>query len=55
MQVGFGKHKDKSVAMLVLKEPAYVDWLCKTPDPSGPLARVKVEAQRLIKIFDSKL
>lgn len=54
MKVGFGKHKDKSVATIVLKEPGYVAWVLSESRPSGPLARVKAEAQRLIAFFDSK-
>lgn len=54
MNVGFGKHKDKSVAILVLKDPEYVLWVLRQPNPSGPLARVQAEVKRLIGIFDSK-
>ena len=54
MKVGFGKHKDESVETLVLKEPGYVAWALFEASPSGPLSRVKAEAQRLIAIFDSK-
>lgn len=54
MKIGFGKHSDKSVAVLVLKEPGYISWALSQENPNGPLARVKGEAQRLISIFDSK-
>lgn len=54
MNVGFCKHSDKSVAILVLKEPEYVAWVLNQPNPSGPLARVQAEVKRLIDIFDSK-
>ena len=55
MKVGFGKHKDKSVGALVLKQPDYIAWVLSEASPSGPLARVKAEAQRLIWVFDSML
>lgn len=54
MKVGFGKHKDKSVGALVLKQPDYIAWVISKASTSGPLARVKAEALRLIRIFDSK-
>ena len=54
MIVNFGKHKGKSVGALVLKEPAYIAWVLSKSNPSGPLGGVKAEAQRLIRIFNSK-
>jgi len=54
MIVNFGKHKGKSVATLVLKEPSYIFWVLCQKDPGGPLARVKAESKRLIQIFNSK-
>jgi hypothetical protein len=54
MLAGIGKYKDKSVGALVLKHPDYIAWVISQPNPSGPLARVKAEALRLINIFNSK-
>ena len=54
MQVTFGKHNGKSVGYLILKEPDYLMWLLKQPNSEGPMAKVKVEAIRLISIFNSK-
>lgn len=54
MQVTFGKHAGKSVGYLILKEPDYLKWLLKQQNLEGPMAKVKVEAIRLISIFNSK-
>ncbi len=54
MIVSFGKHKGKSVGLLVLKEPDYVVWLLSKDDLSGAALAVKNEALRLITIYDAK-
>jgi hypothetical protein len=53
MQVTVGKHKGKSVKLLVLKDPDYVHWLFGE-NVSGPLLAVKNQAQQLINRFDAK-
>jgi hypothetical protein len=47
MRVGFGKHNDKSVAVLVLKEPGYIAWALSAANLGGPLARVKERDNRV--------
>ena len=54
MYLKFGKHSDKSVEMIILKEPAYILWILTERNPKGRLLLVKTEAQRLIRIFDAK-
>jgi hypothetical protein len=54
MYLKFGKHSDKSVEVIILKDPAYTAWILTVRDPKGRLAIVKSEAQRLIRIFDAK-
>jgi hypothetical protein len=54
MYLKFGKHSDKSVEMIILKDPAYIEWILTVRNPEGRLAMVKIEAQRLIRIFDAK-
>jgi hypothetical protein len=53
LQVTLGKYKGKSVELLVLKEPDYVNWLL-AQNLSGPLLAVKKRAQSLIAQFDAK-
>ena len=54
MDITFGKHEGKTVAELVIKEPKYVNWILDRTNPSGPMALVIREINRLINIFDSK-
>jgi len=54
MYLKFGKYSDKSVEMIVLKDPAYIAWILTERNPKGRLAIVKGEVQRLIRIFDAK-
>lgn len=54
MYLKFGKHSKKSVEMIILKDPAYTSWILTVPNPTERLAMVKIEAQRLIRIFDAK-
>lgn len=54
MYLKFGKNANKSVEMIILKDPAYTAWIFKVPNPAGRLAMVKIEAMRLIRIFDFK-
>jgi hypothetical protein len=49
-----GKHKGKSIELLVLKEPDYVKWVIEKQDVTGPLFTIKKEAERLITIFDDR-
>lgn len=53
MIVSFGKHEGKSVELLVLKEPDYIKWVVGQ-EATGPLLAVQREANRLIRVFDSK-
>lgn len=53
MQVTIGKNAGKSVELLVLKDPAYVQWLLDT-QASGKLLQIKQHAQSLIRKFDAK-
>jgi hypothetical protein len=54
MRITIGKHAGESVAEVVLKHADYCKWLLDKDDASGVLERMRVEAQRLISIFDSK-
>jgi hypothetical protein len=54
MYLKFGKHSDKSVKMVILKNPAHIAWILTVRNPNGRLAMVKIEALRLIRIFDTK-
>lgn len=53
MQITVGRHKSKSVELVVLKEPAYVDWLLNE-NVTGRMLQVKTQAQNLIVRFDAK-
>lgn len=53
MLVPVGKHKGKSVELLLLKESGYVQWLVQQ-NASGPLLALQAEAKRLIQKFDLK-
>lgn len=54
MRISFGKHDGKSIEAMVLKEPAYVDWMLRSQNPSSHMAAACEEAQRLIGIFNAK-
>ena len=54
MYLKFEKYSDKSIEMIILKDPAYVVWILTERNPQGRLAIVKIEVQRLIRIFDAK-
>lgn len=54
MKRGFGKHSDKSIEVLLLKDPDYVFWMLDLEDSAGSMARACAEASRLIAIFDEK-
>lgn len=54
MKLTFGKHKGKSVEIVVLKEPEYAMWILSKEDADEPLAHIRKEVQRLINVFDSK-
>ena len=54
MQVTIGKHAGKSVELLMLKEPNYINWVLDEQSPTGDLANIKRHVQQLIKILDTK-
>ena len=54
MQIGFGKHKGKTIALVVLKEPDYIKWLLEQSEVTGNLAQVRTEVGRLLSVFDTK-
>ena len=55
MQITFGKHKGKSVELVVLKDPAYIYWILQQTDhATGLLKKVIAEAWRLLHIFNQK-
>ena len=54
MYFKFGKHSDKSVEMIILKDPAYIAWILTVRNPKGRIPMIRIEAQRLIRIFDAK-
>ena len=53
MQVTIGKHAGKSLELLMIREPGYVQWLVQQAT-SGPLLALKNEALKLMKKFDAK-
>ena len=53
MLVPVGKHKGKSIELLVLKEPGYVHWLLQQ-SASSPLLAVQAEVKRLVQKFGTK-
>jgi hypothetical protein len=54
MIIQHGKHTDKSVELVMLKDPSYIEWILNEPNPNGWLITVKQEILRLINIFDRK-
>ena len=54
MKLTFGKHKGKSVEIVVLKEPEYAMWILRKERAGEPLAHIRKEVRRLINVFDSK-
>jgi hypothetical protein len=54
MLVGFGKHLDRSVAWLVLKDPDYVRWALGEADPGHRMLQLQREVRNLIGIFNAK-
>lgn len=53
MKAPLGKHKDKLMDLIVLKEPSYVSWLLDS-HATGRLLAMKSEAKSLINKFDNK-
>jgi hypothetical protein len=53
MKAPLGKHKDKLMDVIILKEPSYVSWLLDQSAAGGLLA-MKNEAKSLISKFDNK-
>lgn len=54
MLLTFGKHQGRSVDEVVLKDPDYLLWMVRLPDPSDSMERVCDEARRLVGVFNSK-
>ena len=54
MQVNFGKHRGKSVELLMLKQPDYIKWLLDQNAATGAMAAVRTYILQLITIFDAK-
>lgn len=54
MKLNFGKHAGKSLQLLLLNEPAYIEWMLEENSASGPLRAARAEAERLIARFDAK-
>jgi len=54
MNIEIGKYKGESVETVVLKHPDYVIWVLSIPSPTGQLAEMKIEMERLIEVFDRK-
>lgn len=52
--VDFGKFQGRFVEELILKEPEYIDWILRVPNPRGSMLEVVEAAVRLIGIFDAK-
>jgi hypothetical protein len=54
MSIGFGKHADKSVALVVLRHPDYTMWVLANRCATGPLAVVRQRMIHLIHAFDER-
>jgi hypothetical protein len=54
MQITIGKFKGSTVGAVVLKHADYCKWVLDQRGATGPLAKVKAEAERLISILDGK-
>jgi hypothetical protein len=54
MVISFGKHRGKSPALLVLKDPSYVAWMLGQADAYGQMREAQREAARLVRRFDAK-
>jgi hypothetical protein len=54
MKIDIGKHKGKSVGMVVLKHPDYVKWVLEKSDAEGQLRDIQMEMRRLLSVFNSK-
>jgi hypothetical protein len=54
MVIKFGKHRNRSVEMLLLSDPDYVKWIVENQDDSGGVPDVRLEVQRLITKFNLK-
>lgn len=54
MIVSFGKHQGKSVELLVLQEPGYIDWILNQSDIKKEFEQIQSEALWLISIFNNK-
>ena len=50
----FGKHEDKSVELVVLKFPDYVEWMRTRKEKPGRLRGALADAKELIERFDNK-
>jgi hypothetical protein len=54
MKIQHGKHIGKSIELVMLKDPNYIEWILNEPNPNGWLITVKREILRLIDLFDRK-
>jgi len=54
MRLTFGKHSERTVAEIVLKEPDYLLWMLAQRATTDPLAEACKEAKRLLRVFDRK-
>ena len=54
MIITFGKHKGKSLELVVIKWPDYVRWMIKQENPAGPLSRLRDGVTDLVETFDAK-
>ena len=52
--MGFGKHRGKSVELVVLKFPDYAAWMSRKKNKSGGLQEAMSLIRKLVKRFDSK-
>jgi hypothetical protein len=54
MKALVGKHKEKEMGLVLLKDPGYIKWLLEAPGLNGALVVMREESERLIKEFDAK-
>ncbi|MDA3807055.1 MAG: hypothetical protein PF440_03995 [Thiomicrorhabdus sp.] len=54
MQKNASKHKEKSMELLMLKEPGYVKWILEQKKLYGSLEKAQPYLEGLIEVFDSK-
>ena len=55
MNINFGRtHNGKSIEILIIKEPKYIDWLLnESTSPTSKMCDAQIEANRLIAKFDN--